>query len=140
MRADTRVGAVEVIRPSAVLSGTYVSSNPVDLENHNSVVIEVEATVAQAATTVNLKFQWGIRDVTGTIQWTDETALADSAVSGTELPQTPYSRRVDLSIASTGIIYKERFNRLARFFRIQAKSSGVTTGKIEVRAQNILNP
>lgn len=126
----------QTIRADGTLTGSYVSATTVlDLANYNTVAIRAAVGTAQAGKVANLKFQWSFDNT----NFSDEPANVEGAVSGTEIPYTPYSRRVDLAMDTAGASYIERLNRMARYLRVQAKSDGVTTGTLAITASRFNN-
>ena len=116
------------------LTASYQFSQSLDLLSYDSVNLYVTIGTTEAVT-ANLKFQWSQDDVT----WMDETTLTATASAGTEQPYTPYSKRIDLSMATAGAVYTTRSQRLAKYFRVALKSSGTTTGTIQVAAAKSKN-
>lgn len=128
-----QLGAPTTIFGPATLTATYqfgpsTSAALLDLKSWDSVVISVRVTTAQAATTCNFKVQWSLD---GT-NWLDEMTETAGASAYPDQPYVPYSRRIDIDMSSANIGYLTREHRLARYMRVAVKSSGVTTGQIQV--------
>lgn len=124
------------IRSDAVLTNAYVASSSVDLGSYTSVTAYLVVGTAQAKT-CNLIPQWSEDD---SAFFSEQYEVAGTA-SGIEQPFTPYDRRIDITIATTGNIYCCRFNRLGRYFRVKVKSDATTTGtvSISVHKQSLSN-
>lgn len=122
-------GAATVIRASAVLTASYVGSTAVDLAGASAVVVRALVTVTNAAEVFSLKPQWSIDNSA----WSDEYVLGNSTISSTENQFTPYSRVIQID-ASAANDYIEKYNRVARYFRIAVKSTA-TTAKLSLTAQ-----
>ena len=130
-----QLGAATSLRADAVLTTAYVASSSVDLKSYDSVSVRVAVgAVADAARTGNIKFQWSIDDLT----WNDEPINVNGTPSGTELHQTPYSRVIDLNLAS-GRMYIERFERLMRYFRVSVKSDAATAATVLIESFKLSN-
>lgn len=133
----TQEGAATTIRANAVCTASYVASSVVDLKSYDSV--SVGAIIGTTGSeTISIKFQWSMDTSIATPLWFDEGVISYGTASGGEQPETFNSKRVDVSGASAGQVYIERFRRLARYFRIVAKSTG-TTATLSVIAKPAVN-
>lgn len=132
VRVNTAAGsapaAAVVIRAAAVMTNAYVGSTAVDMVSASSVVIRALVTVT-ASETISMKSQWSID---GTL-WSDESALVLGTATSTEQPYTYLSRVIQID-ASAANSYIERYNRMARYFRVAVKSTG-TTAKLSLTSQ-----
>ena len=126
--AGVAPAAAVVIRAAAVLTNAYVGSTTVDMASAESVVVRALVTVTNAET-ISMKPQWSIDDSA----WSDESVLTNATISGTEIQYGPSSRVIQID-ASAANSYIERFNRLARYFRIAVKSNG-TTARLSLTSQ-----
>lgn len=129
----TQEGAPTTIRANAVLTSSYVASSVIDLKSYDSVSVGLIIGTTNAET-ISTKFQWS----TDNSAWFDEQVITNGTASGGEQPQTANSKRVDISGATAGNIYMERFRRLARYFRTVSKSGG-TTATLSVIAKPAVN-
>lgn len=117
----------QTLLSSATLTGSYQYSSIFTLTNGNSLTVRVAVDTAESVT-ASLKPQWSIDGTT----WVDEQQLVAGTVAAGEAPYTISSKRVDVDLSSTSNAYMERYNRLATYFRVAYKSSGVTTGAISI--------
>lgn len=113
------------------LTTSYIAgSTSVDLKSYDSVAIIVDITAAGVTGNIQAKYQWSLDNST----WVDEMALTAGTTASGETPYVPYTRRLDIPLTSTTGDYVERVRRLARYFRVAAKSSTATTATAAIKA------
>lgn len=110
---------IRTIRAAAVGTASYVASTAVDLDQFGSITLRCLTAVPNAET-FSIKPQWSSDNT----NWSDERVLSGTT-SGTERLETPLSRVIQLD-ATAANEYVERFNRLARWYRVVVKSTGTT--------------
>lgn len=130
-------GAAITIKSNGTLTDSYVrypttiaEAGPADMGSWTSVTVFVTIGTAQAKT-CNLKFSWSHDGTT----WFNEQVEVAGTASAPDQPYTPYDRRVDLSLADNSITYSCRFNRMAKYFTVLAKSDATTTGTVAILVQ-----
>jgi len=114
---------------NAVLTASYQNATAVDLHDSTSVAVLVSKDTNESAT-LAIRPQWSGDNVS----WSDETVEVAGTPASGECPMTAYARRVDVDLAATGPVPAIRFNRLARYFRVQVKAGGTTTAVVTISA------
>lgn len=131
-------GPLTLKKAAAVLTSAYTGfvSTSIDLTGYNCVVSYVAVDTQQSSTVGSVKFQWSWDNTT----FFDEEVDGTPSTSGTEATYQPYSKVITVDLSSSGIGYDyRRFDRKGNFFRVVAKSSGTTTGKLAVYLAGIHN-
>lgn len=116
------IGREEFIRGSASLTNVYVGTTArADLQNYNAATLRLYVASGGGAATFSIKPQWSDNATGGTAtNWVDESVLVAGTASGGEQVYTNLSRVIQIKSTEGG--YIERYNRLARFFRVSVKS------------------
>lgn len=132
LAATTLTSSYQIAAPTT--SDGIVSIAGVDLKSYDSVTVSTRVTSPESGTSrvANLIYEWS---KTGTTWFPETTDVATGTVAP-DYPVTPYRYRRDISLDSAAATYLGadiiRFRRLARFFRVQYKSSATTTAMINM--------
>jgi len=128
-----------LVNAVVVSTGTYTdNTTALDLLNYNSVTVVYKVALQEAGKTATVKARWS---VDGT-NFYDEPVAVNGATAGTDALGTLLytvglaGRVVSLALDTTGQGKIERFNRLARYFKVAyAGNATATTGaKLTVTA------
>ncbi len=115
------IGPEEILRGNDVMTNVYVGTRAADLQLYNSVTLRIKVASGTSAATFSIKPQWTDDTHFSTTNWIDESVLVAGATSAGEQVYTNLSRVIQ--VPSTNGTYIERYNRLARHFRVSVKSS-----------------
>ena len=133
---SVKSGSPQTLLSASTLTNVYQSTVGVDLQSYDSISVRASVPTQQAAGLAKIKPQWS-QDGTN---WGDALIATNAPPASGEIQQGLSSKVVILSLATNINTYTERFQREARYFRLQHSSTNVfTTGTMTLQIQLMNN-
>lgn len=123
------VGTRTTVRAALALTGSFVATTEIDLQNFDSCDVEVVSVGNDSGKLCQFKYEWS---VDGTNYFPEKQVEVATGASGLKI-NTAFDKVFSCSLTTAGNIWNDRATNQGRFFRLSVReATGVSTATVAI--------